>query len=263
MAMIRIDKDVRGVATLWLTRAEKHNAMSGEMIGALHDAATGLGADAHVRVVVLAAEGESFCAGADLGWMRDQIAADAATRGREAGRLAAMLGAFDKLPKPVIARVHGNAFGGGLGLISVSDVAVGVVNARFALTETRLGLIPATIGPYVISRMGLAKARRVFFSGRVFDGVEAVDLGLMARVVDSAALDAAIEAEISPYLACAPGAVAEAKALARSLGRAVSEVEVEASIAALVNRWQSSEAAEGVAAFFDNRPPAWAPDPSD
>ena len=263
MNTIRIDKDSRGVATLWLTRAEKHNAMSGEMIADLHGAATGLGADAQVRVVILAAEGKSFCAGADLGWMRDQIAADAATRGREAGKLAAMLGAFDALPKPLIARVHGNAFGGGLGLISVSDVAVGVATARFALTETRLGLIPATIGPYVIARMGLAKARRVFYSGRVFDGAEAVDLGLLARVVDAAALDAAVETEIVHYLACAPGAVAEAKALARHLGRAVSEVEVEASIAALVRRWDSDEAAEGVAAFFDKRPPVWGRGPSD
>ena len=258
MSTIRIETDARGVATLWLARPEKHNAMSGDMINDLHQAAEDLGADATVRVVVLAGEGKSFCAGADLGWMRDQIDADAATRAREAGKLAAMLGAFDALPKPLIGRVHGNAFGGGLGLISVCDVAFGAPDAQFALTETRLGLIPATIGPYVIARMGLAKARRVFFSARLFDGAEAAELGFLSKIVQLSELDGAVEAEIQAYLACAPGAVAEAKALARNLGRAVTPDEVADSIAALVKRWDSDEASEGVAAFFDKRKPRWA-----
>ena len=215
---VRVTRDGRGVATLWLARAEKHNALSAEMIVEMTEAAQALGADPGVRVVVLAAEGASFCAGGDLGWMRAQMAADAETRGREARKLALMLRALNELPKPLIGRVQGNAFGGGVGMLSVCDVAVGVDGLKMGLTETRLGLIPATIGPYVVARMGEAMARRVFFSARLFGAEEAVRLGLLARAVPEGELDAAVEAEVAPYLACAPGAVAEAKRLVRALG---------------------------------------------
>ena len=187
---VRVTRDGRGVATLWLARAEKHNALSAEMIGEITEAAQALGADPGVRVVVLAAEGASFCAGGDLGWMRAQMAADAETRGREARKLALMLRALNELPKPLIGRVQGNAFGGGVGMLSVCDVAVGVDSLKMGLTETRLGLIPATIGPYVVARMGEAMARRVFFSGRLFGAEEAVRLGLLARAVPEGELDA-------------------------------------------------------------------------
>ena len=142
--------------------------------------------------------------------------------------------------------------------MSVCDVAVGVSGARFGLTETRLGLTPATIGPYVVARMGEAMARRVFFSARLFDAAEAACLGLLARVVEASELDAAVEAEVAPYLACAPGAVAEAKALIRMLSPAPDTAQIEASIAALVTRWESFESAEGIAAFFEKRRPDWA-----
>jgi methylglutaconyl-CoA hydratase len=141
--------------------------------------------------------------------------------------------------------------------MSVCDVAVGVEGAKIGLTEVRLGLIPATIGPYVVARMGAARARRVFFSGRVFDAGEAVELGLLARVVPEDGLDAAIEAEIAPYLAAAPGAVAAGKRLVADLARPVDAAPVEATIAALVARWESPEAAEGVGAFFEKRKPRW------
>jgi methylglutaconyl-CoA hydratase len=255
---IRIERDARGVAVLWLARAEKHNALSAEMIGEITEAAGALGADPAVRVVVLAAEGASFCAGGDLGWMQAQMAADARTRAAEARKLALMLRALNELPKPLVGRVQGNAFGGGVGLVSVCDVAVGADGLRMGLTETRLGLIPATIGPHVVARMGAANARRVFFSARLFGAEEAVRLGLLARVVPEADLDAAVEAEVAPYLACAPGAVAEAKALVRALGTPIGEAEIEASIAALVRVWEGDEAPEGIAAFFGKRPPSWA-----
>ena len=138
------------------------------------------------------------------------MGADAPARAAEARKLALMLQALDLCPKPLIGRIHGNAFGGGVGMMSVCDVAVGADTARFGLTEVRLGLIPATIGPYVVARMGAARARRVFFSGRLFGAAEAVDLGLLAHAVPAADLDAAVEAEVEPYLAAAPGAVAEA-----------------------------------------------------
>ena len=254
---VRIGTDARGVATLTLARAEKHNALSAGMIAEITEAARALGADPGVRVVVLAAEGTTFCAGGDLAWMRDQMAAAPATRGREARTLATMLRTLDELPKPLIGRVQGNAFGGGVGLLSVCDVAVGAAGLRMGLTETRLGLIPATIGPYVVARMGQAMARRVFFSARLFGAEEAVRLGLLARAVPEAELDAAVEAEVAPYLACAPGAVAEAKALVRALGPRIDEAVIDMSVAALVRCWEGQEAPEGIAAFFGKRDPAW------
>lgn len=247
--------DPRGVAVLTLNRPEKRNAMSGEMIAELHQAATSLADDDGVRVVVLAGAGGTFCAGGDLNWMKAQISANDATRAAEAGKLAAMLGALNALPKPVIGRIEGHAFGGGVGLASVCDVAVCAPGTKFGLTETRLGLIPATIGPYVLARMGEGAARRVFMSSRAFGADEAQALGLISKIGDD--LDALVEAEVVPYLACAPGAVAEAKALALRLGGAPSASDVDVSIQALVTRWQSEEAEEGVDAFLGKRKAAW------
>jgi len=257
MQTLDLDVDARGVATLTLNRPDKHNAMDAAMIAELTEAATRLGRDPAVRVVVLTGAGASFCAGGDLGWMREQMAADGAARARGAGALAGMLGALDTMPKPLIGRVQGQAFGGGVGLMAVCDVAIGVETAKIGLTEVRLGLIPATIGPYVVARMGAARARRVFFSGRVFSADEAVALGLLARAVPVADLDAAVAAEVAPYLDAAPGAVAEGKALIARLGGGVDDRAVALSVDALVRRWESAESAEGIGAFFDKRKPGW------
>lgn len=254
---IRIETDERGIATLWLARADKHNALSAQMIRELTQAAHEIGNDSNIRAVVLAAEGKSFCAGGDLGWMSAQMEADAATRRAGARELAMMLNALNELPKPLIGRVQGNAFGGGVGMISVCDVAIGVEGAKFALTETKLGLIPATIGPYVLARMGEDKARRVFMSGRLFDAPEAVRLNLLAEAVTDDMLDAAVAAEVAPYLQTAPGAVAAAKRLARSLGPRIDASVIDATIDALVAVWEGDEAPEGIAAFFDRRKPKW------
>lgn len=254
---ISVATDERGVATLTLDRADKHNAMSAQMISELTQAAAQLGADNSVRVVVLAAAGKTFCAGGDLGWMQDQMAADPDTRFAEARKLAAMLQALNTMPKPLIGAVHGNAFGGGVGLAAVCDVAIGVETVKMGLTETRLGLIPATIGPYVIARMGEAKARRVFMSARLFDAAEAVALGLLAKAVPAADLKDAVEAEIQPYLSCAPGAVASAKELVRALGPCIDDAVIDQTIQALVERWETEEAREGIGAFFQKRNPAW------
>ncbi|MEP5732496.1 MAG: crotonase/enoyl-CoA hydratase family protein [Sulfitobacter sp.] len=254
---ITVSVDARGVATLTLARQDKHNAMSAQMLADLTQAAADLGADETVRVVILTGAGKSFCAGGDLEWMRAQRDMDSATRAGEAGKLAAMLGALNAMPKPLIGRVQGNAFGGGVGMACVCDVAVGVDNLKMGLTETRLGIIPATIGPYVIARMGEARARRVFMSGRLFDAEEAVTLEVLARVVAPQDLDAAIEAEVLPYLQCAPGAVAAAKKLALDLGGLATPQAVAMSIAALSERWETKEAAEGIDAFFDKRKAVW------
>ena len=254
---LKLETDARGVATLTLAREDKHNAMSAQMIAELTEAAAALAADKAVRVVVLTGAGKSFCAGGDLGWMQAQRDMDGPTRSAEAGKLATMLGALNTLPKPLIGRVQGNAFGGGVGMASVCDVAIGVDTLKMGFTETRLGIIPATIGPYVLARMGEGRARRVFMSARLFDAAEAVDLGLLARAVPADALDAAIEAEVVPYLSCAPGAVAAAKQLARDLGPRIDAQVVDHTIAALAERWETEEAAEGIGAFFDKRKAAW------
>lgn len=254
---IRIDRDDRGVATLWMARPDKHNALSQQMMEELTQAAADLGADPNVRVVVLSGEGASFCAGGDLGWMRAQMDADAETRRAGARVLAGMLSALNLLPKPLIARVHGNAFGGGVGMMAVADIAIAASTAKFGLTEVRLGLIPATIGPYVLARMGEDKARRVFFSARLFGTEEAVALNLAARSVAPEDLDAAVEAEVAPFLQAAPGAVAAAKAQCRALGPRIDAAVIEDSIDRLVAVWEGTEAPEGIAAFFDKRKPRW------
>ncbi|MGY9038029.1 MAG: crotonase/enoyl-CoA hydratase family protein [Rhodobacterales bacterium] len=254
---LKLATDDRGVATLTLARADKHNAMSAQMIDELTQAAAALAADDAVRVVVLTGAGKSFCAGGDLGWMQAQREMDGPTRSAEAGKLATMLGALNTLPKPLIGRVQGNAFGGGVGMASVCDVAIGVDTLKMGFTETRLGIIPATIGPYVLARMGEGRARRVFMSARLFDAAEAIDLGLLARAVPTDELDGAIEAEVVPYLSCAPGAVAAAKQLARDLGPRIDAQVVEHTIAALADRWETEEAAEGIGAFFDKRKASW------
>jgi len=254
---ISVTTDSRGIATLTLDRAEKHNAMSARMIAELTQAAAQLGADDATRVVVLTGAGKSFCAGGDLGWMQDQMAADPETRFTEARKLARMLQALNTMPKPLIGALQGNAFGGGVGLASVCDVAIGADTIKMGLTETRLGLIPATIGPYVVARMGEARARRVFMSARLFDAAEAVELGLLARAIPADALAETVEAEVLPYLSCAPGAVASAKELVRALGPRIDDEVIDQTIRALVKRWETDEAREGIGAFFEKRKPAW------
>ncbi|MEL7215100.1 MAG: crotonase/enoyl-CoA hydratase family protein [Pseudomonadota bacterium] len=255
---LTLETDPRGVATLTLNRPDKHNAMSAQMITELTQAATHLNAS-DARAVVLTGAGKSFCAGGDLAWMKEQFAADRPGRMAEARRLAEMLGALNTLAKPLIGRIQGQAFGGGVGLMAVCDVAITADHALFGLTETRLGLIPATISPYVLARMGEGKARRVFMSARRFDAHEAVALDLAAKAVPAADLDARVEAEIKPYLSAAPGAVARAKELARALGPTIDAAVIDDTITRLADAWESPEAQEGIAAFFEKRKPSWTP----
>lgn len=255
--MVDISIDGRGVARLTLNNPDKHNILTPETIAGLTQAAATLGADPSVRVVVLTGEGKSFCAGGDLTWMQKAMAVDGPTRNAEARKLATMLQAMNTMPKPLIGRIQGQAYGGGVGMMSVCDVAIGVTGARFGLTETKLGVIPATIAPYIIARMGEARARRVFMSSRIFDAEEAVALGILARVVAPGDLDAAIEAEVAAYLKCAPGAVADAKALARRLGPVIDDAVIEMTVQSLVGRWEGEEIREGIAAFFEKRSASW------
>lgn len=254
---IQLAIDARGVATLTLNRPEQHNVLSGLMIDELTTAALHLADDPKVRIVVLTGAGTSFCAGGDLGWMQAQVNASRAQRIEEARKLALMLKALRDLPKPLIARVNGQAYGGGIGLISVCDAAIGVSGARFGLTETKLGLIPATISPYVVARIGQAHALRTFTSARLFDAQEAMRIGLLHEVVEAEQLDVAVEAEIKPYFSTAPAAVAASKRLVRALVAPIDEAVIDMTLTRLADTWETPEAAEGIAAFFAKQSPSW------
>ncbi len=255
---IRVSVDDRGVAGLTFARADKHNALNPAMMQEITSAAKDLGSNAKVRVVVLRGDGESFCAGGDLGWMKEQFNATREQRMTQARILANMLKTLNELPKPLIAAVHGAAYGGGVGMVSVCDNAFASTSAKFGLTETRLGLIPATIGPYVAARLGEGAARRVFMSARLFGAEEAKSLGLVGTVVDPADLETAVQAEIKSYLATAPGAVAAAKALLRQLTSSIDDAVIDDTISRLADTWEGDEVREGVGAFFEKRKPGWA-----
>lgn len=254
---IAVEGDNRGVFTLTLNRPAKHNVLNAVMADEIRDAAGTLAADPACRVVVLTGAGKSFCAGGDLDWMKEQFSATRDARLIEARRLAMMLYDLNTLPKPLIGRINGSALGGGLGMMSVCDTAIVANTGKFGFTETRLGLIPATISPYVLARMGEPLARRVFTNSRVFGAEELPELQLASKVVNVDNLDAALEVEIAPYLTCAPKAVARAKALIRRLGPIIDQALIEETINALADTWEGSEAQEGISAFLEKRPANW------
>lgn len=253
--------DARGVAYVRLNTPEKRNVLSPQMIAELSEVAATIGNDGTTRAVVLSGAGTTFCAGGDLNWMKAQIEADRAQRMREARKLAEMLQALNTLSAPLIGRLHGGVFGGGIGMACICDVTLADRATKFCLSETRLGIIPATIGPYVLARMGEGNARRVFMSARIFDAVEAERLGIVSRAVAAEDLDQAVEAEVAPYLQVAPGAVAAAKKLARDLGPRIDAEIIDDTIRRLADIWETPEARHGIAAFLDKRPPDWAQQP--
>lgn len=249
--------DQRGVATIALNRPERHNAMDGQLIADLSNAATLLDNDPRVRVVVLAARGKSFCAGADLGWVEAMIGGDHQFRIEESARLANMFNRLDSMGKPLVGRIHGQAFGGGIGLICVCDVTIGVSGGRFGLTESRLGLVPATIGPYVVRRLGAGTSRWLFTSPRLMNSEEAHGLGILSRVVQEAELDRSIEDVVVPFLMAAPDAVRKAKSLVRRLGGEIDKEAIQDSAELLVEVLEGDEAKSGIDAFFAKTTPPW------
>ena len=192
--------------------------------------------------------------------MQAQIESDRDGRKREARRIAGMLQALNEMPLPLIGRIEGAALGGGTGIACICDIAIAANDAKFGLTETRLGLIPATISPYVLARMGEGRARRVFMNSKIFGADEAVELGIIARVVAPDELDAAVEAEVAPYLALPSGAVGRSKALARFLGPTIDDAVIGETIERLADTWETEDAREGIAAFLEKRKPSWAAD---
>ncbi|HMM24369.1 MAG TPA: enoyl-CoA hydratase-related protein, partial [Pseudoxanthomonas mexicana] len=204
---------VGAVARLRLDRPALHNAFDAGLISALTAALDRLAEDPEVRVVVLEGSGASFSAGADLNWMRGMASASEAENRDDALALARLMRTLDELPKPTIARVQGASFGGGVGLVACCDIAIGVPEAKFGLTESKLGLLPAVISPYVIAAIGTREARRWFATGEIFDAATALRIGLLHTVVEADALDAAIERQIALLLKAGPVAAAHAKQL--------------------------------------------------
>lgn len=254
---IRIATDERGVCQLTLARPDVHNAMNKALIGEMRDAVKAIAKDPKVRVVVLSGEGKSFCAGGDLRWMKANADMTREKRIAEAGELADMLHELDTLPKPVIGRINGPAYGGGVGMMAVCDLAIGVSSARFGLTEVRLGLVPATISPYVVRRMGPGNARKVFFSGRLFPAEEARALNLLSAVVAPEALDEAIEKGIAELLQAAPGAVGATKRLVDFVATHDHAANRDYTLAALADAWETEEGQEGIQAFLNKETPWW------
>ena len=257
MKTLDISVDPRGVAYVALNRPDKRNALSAGMIQELTEMAGTLGADAAIRAIVLKGHGKTFCAGGDLEWMKAQIEADRPTRMAEARKLAEMLRVLNEMPTPLIAQIHGAAMGGGVGIACVADVVVADQTAKFGLTETRLGLIPATISPYVLARMGEGRARQVFMSSRIFDGREAERLGIVSHAAPVDKLEDTVEAEVVPYLSVAPKAVGAAKALARRLGPVIDDAVIDETIERLADTWETTEARAGIEAFLSKMKAPW------
>jgi len=254
-----VDLERRGPAAyVWLNRPDARNAMNDEMMGALPKVFEMLEKDDSVRVVVLGGRGTAFCSGADLGRMDKAGRAKAASNRAQAMRSAKFFHELYVFPKPTIARIHGPAFAGGMGLVCACDVVVASVEAVFCLPETRIGLVPAMISPYVTRAIGANAARRYLVSGERFSAEEAHRLGMVHELVSAAELDGAVDRVAQAFAACAPGALAEAKKLLRKvIGAPITPRLVAYTAGVLAGRRASEEAREGIAAFKEKRKPAW------
>ncbi len=256
-SMLEVLRD-GAVARLRMRRPEVHNAFDDRLIAGMTEALQALGADAAVRAVVLEGEGASFSAGADLNWMRGMARMSEAENLMDSLALARLMRTLDELPKPTIARVQGAAFGGGVGLVACCDIAIGVPEARFGLTEAKLGLLPAVISPYVINAIGVRQARRYFATAEIFDAAEALRIGLLHQVVAADALDAAVARQIDLLMKAGPVAAASAKKLVAAVSVHADGSRHDAENAALIARLRvSPEGQEGLSAFLDKRKPSW------
>jgi methylglutaconyl-CoA hydratase len=255
---VRVAIDSRGLATLTLNRPEIHNAFDDALIARLLEALAQIEQEREVRAVVLGSEGKSFSAGADLNWMRRMADYDREQNHCDALQLAELMRRLNRFGKPTIARVQGAAFGGGVGLVACCDMAVASERALFALSEVRLGLIPAVISPYVIAAIGERAARRYFLTAERFDAQEARRIGLLHEVVAEAELDARIDTLVDNLLRGGPAAISAAKALVFAVAHQPADDAVVADTAARITDVRASdEGREGLSAFLQKRQPAW------
>ena len=245
------------VATVTLARPDVRNALNAELAGELKRCMEELAGDDGVRVVVLTGEGDFFCAGADIGYMRDAAEFCYEENLEDAHQLAAMFGAVDECSKPVVARVRGAAIGGGIGLVAVADVAVAEEETVFAFSEVRLGISPATIAPFVVRKIGHSQTRALFLTGERFDATRAREIGLIHEVAAEDELDAVIQEKVSQLLAGGPEALATTKALLRELRDADPEEATEITARRIAQLRTGEEGQEGLGAFLEQREPSW------
>jgi methylglutaconyl-CoA hydratase len=248
------------VAMVALARPDVHNAFNELLIAELTRVLAALDADDSVRAVILLGQGRSFCAGADLNWMREMAGYGAAENLADANALATMLKTLDRLSKPTIARVHGSAFGGGAGLVACCDIAFAAHDTTFSFSEAKLGLIPATIAPYVVEAIGARYARRYFLSAERFTAAEAFRIGLVHDIYPLEEMDARINELLGSLLVAGPRAQEESKALIRAVrGGPIDDTMIVDTAARIARVRGSEEGKEGVAAFLGKRSPRWVP----
>jgi methylglutaconyl-CoA hydratase len=260
MTTIMTNMDDRGVATVTMNNPEKHNAFDDGIIAELTTTFQQLATDERVRVVVLAAEGKSFSAGADLNWMKRMASYSHAENLRDSEALAEMLRTLNFMPKPTIARVQGAAFGGAVGLVSCCDMVVAATRASFCLSEVKIGLLPATISPYVVAAIGQKAARRYFTTAERFSAERAQQLGLVSEVVEAEALDSHIESWVTHLLGNSPAAVNASKQLVFDVAdRVIDAALIAETCTRIADIRVSAEGQEGLTAFLEKRPPRWAP----
>jgi methylglutaconyl-CoA hydratase len=247
-----------GVATLTMARPDVNNAFDDIMIREMTATLESLAASASAETIVIAGEGKNFCAGADIEWMKRVAAHDDRDNLADAEALAKLMSVLDQMPKPTIAKVQGAAYGGGVGLVACCDIAIASDDARFCLSEVKLGLIPAVIGPYVMGAIGSRAARRYFQTAEVFDAIRARELGLVHEVVSSSQLDRQIASIVASLRQGAPQAKAAAKAFVRQIAhRPADEKLIRETAAAIARIRAKPEAKEGLSAFLERRKPKW------
>jgi methylglutaconyl-CoA hydratase len=245
------------LATVTMNRPDSHNALNADLIEALTRCFEELAEDQETRVVVLSGEGRSFCAGADIGYMRETVGLSYEENLEDARRLAMMFWTIDECPKPVVAKVLGAAMGGGAGLLAVADVVVADSEARFAFSEVRLGIGPATIAPFVVRKIGTSHARSLFLTGERFDAERAREIGLVYRIVSRDGLDEAVEEKVGELLEGGPVAQATIKGLLRRL-ETTEPMDAPGLTARVISELRTGEEGqEGLAAFLEKREPGW------
>ena len=250
------------VATVVLSRPEVRNAFNDEVIAELTEAFARLGDDARVRAIVLMAEGPAFCAGADLNWMRRMADYSREENEQDADKLAFMLRTLYECPKPTIARVQGDVYAGGMGLVACCDMAVSVDTANYCLSEVRLGLIPATIGPYVIRAMGPRASHRYFLTAERFNAQEALRIGFVHEVVGADQLDTKVGEMVAALVAASPNAIKECKKLVQYVAdRDITRLLIDHTVKAIADIRASAEGKEGVQSFLNKRKPNWLMNP--
>jgi len=249
--------DEKKIARITLNRPGKHNAMSVLMMSEITAVFDEIERNKEIRAVVMRGAGKSFCAGADLKWMQSNLDKTREQRIAESQRLSVLLTTIDQSSKLVIAALNGSSFAGGIGLMCACDIVISVDTARFALTETRLGLVPANITPYVLRKIGPANTRRVVLNACMFDASTAEKMGFVDVVVSADELDNAIDNELTQVLSCAPQAIARTKQMLAALDKGEVDNIEDYLIGQLADAWEGNEAQQGIRAFFAKQPPPW------